>query len=91
MRNDCAGPWFSEEYGGIVAALILATLGFVLYRKLFASDDPSPEEPPRARKLIGFYTLARLDGVGGHCLGNRYVSLIQKFKERNGPFAADGS
>ena len=46
MRNQIAQALgFLEEYGGMVAALILATLGFVLYRKLFAADD---SEPPTA-------------------------------------------
>ena len=46
MRNQIAQALgFLEEYGGIVAALILATLGFVLYRKLFASDDSVGDEP----------------------------------------------
>lgn len=37
---------FLEEYGSIVALLILGTLGFVLYRKLFGSADSSSEDPP---------------------------------------------
>ncbi|MBT6176111.1 MAG: hypothetical protein HOI23_02620 [Deltaproteobacteria bacterium] len=46
MRDQIAQALgFLEEYGGIVAALILATLGFVLYRKLFASDS-TPQDPP---------------------------------------------
>ena len=45
MRNQIAQALgFLEEYGGIVAALILGTLGFVLYKKIFASDDLAPED-----------------------------------------------
>ena len=44
-RNQIAQALgFLEEYGGIVAALILGTLGFVLYKKIFASDDLAPED-----------------------------------------------
>ena len=46
MRNQIAQALdFLNEYGGIVAVLILGTLGFVLYRKLFSSDKVS-EDPP---------------------------------------------
>ena len=52
MRNQIAQALgFLEEYGGIVAALILATLGFVLYRKLFAADDSSSEDPPEVTEV----------------------------------------
>jgi len=41
MRNQIAQALdFLNEYGGIVAILILTTLGFVVYRKIFASEDP---------------------------------------------------
>jgi membrane protein DedA with SNARE-associated domain len=46
MRNQIAQALgFLNEYGGIVAVLILATLGFVLYRKIFATKGVS-EDPP---------------------------------------------
>ena len=52
MRHQIAQALgFLEEYGGIVAALILATLGFVLYRKLFAADDSSSEDPPEVTEV----------------------------------------
>ena len=46
MRNQIAQALeFLNEYGGIVAVLILGTLGFVLYRKIFSSNGVS-EDPP---------------------------------------------